>query len=81
MNLGCDWGIDQNEYQYSVSMQVYSTHHWCHVTDPYRAENVCNIFKIKNVVMLYKTAPDRARFFFYAKDLYHDSYSEEFEFP
>lgn len=31
--------------------------------------------------MLYKTAPDRARFYFFAKNIYEESYSKEFEFP
>jgi hypothetical protein len=64
-----------------MQMEIYATHHWCHVQDPNRAREVCNIWQLKEVMMLYKTAPDRARFFFFAKNLFDESFSKEFEFP
>lgn len=62
-------------------MTIRHTKDWCHTVDPYRAQEVCNIFLLDGVVMLYKTAPDRARFFFFAERPHLEKYSGDFEMP
>lgn len=64
-----------------MQMMIMPTHHWCHVSNPYAADKKCNIFNLENVMMLYKTGPDKARFFFMAQKYYHETKSREFEIP
>ena len=73
--------IRKADYGYTFSMTIRHTKHWCHTVDPYGAAESCNIFFLEGIVMLYKTAPDRARFFFFAEREYLEKYSGEFEMP
>ena len=64
-----------------MSMKIFPTHHWCHVSDPHSATESCTIWQLGGVMALYKTGPDRARFFFDALEYYHQRLSHEFEIP
>jgi hypothetical protein len=75
LRLGKRWNfdVDQQDYHYSMQMEIYPTHHWCHMQDALKARESCSIWHMREVMLLYKTAPDRARFFFFAKNVFEET--------
>ena len=76
-----NWDQRNQDYGYTVSMQLYMTDNWCYLSDPHRAVEVCNIFNFGRVMTIYKTQSDRARVFFHADKAYYESLSGEFDLP
>lgn len=73
--------MKQDQYAYTMSMQVYIEPESCTTRNLQEAEDSCNIAYLENVFMLFFSSTSLARFHFYAEKNYYESQSSSFFLP
>lgn len=64
-----------------MSIKLFESDLWCYESDPLVAVDSCHILQIPGVMTLFRSTPNKARFFIDSQNAWDRFQTNEFDFP